>query len=111
MLHTLTHSKNKGDSSLRQRTGRTSPSRRRESASRHSNAASLQVSPIKFELVGEFALPVVATSDSCNGVFQIDICIHHGIFLTSQVKGVICIFSLETCEILGVLNKGTMDIP
>ena len=31
--------------------------------------------------------------------------------MTSQVKGIICVFSLETCQMLGVLNKGFIDIP
>lgn|ERR1740130_2098415 len=93
-------------------TARNSPGRRNSRTSaRLSNAPSVQTSPIKFELVGSFDLTVIPTSDSCNGIFQIEICIHHGIFMTSQAKGVICVFSLENCEKLGVLNKGIMDIP
>lgn len=98
MLHTLTFNKARG-----------SQQRKRESAR---NLAGNYANPINFELVGQFDFPVKTAADSSNGVFQIDICIDHGIFLTSQIKGVICVFSLDSCQMLGVLNKGTLlDIP
>jgi len=49
--------------------------------------------------------------DASNLVFHIDLVLDHQIFLTSQRKGVITVFSLPDCQILSILNKFESKLP
>lgn len=61
--------------------------------------------PIEFEFKASFAVDEDKLMSS-QGVFQVDLCMGHKIFITSQCHGVVKIFNISDCELIGILNQG-----
>lgn len=66
--------------------------------------------PINFEEISKFKVSEQPIGPS-NNVFSIHICLDHDLFLTAQILGAVTIFSLSTCQTLGLVNQGHVTLP